>query len=202
MWHWLLAPMVLAVLPGAVSADTLGGDFVFPHVTYSNTINDDPSERTSVFHGHGAGGKFLGMGNLVVDLYYGPDRQGGHPIARFLGFQGGIAELGIPFHYNPLGNCTILCATILDDPDVQELGNRRYLVNFPVVVEVTDPLLGLGDGFTETWIALVVAGPKNVEDLFETNWKAPALPGFGLAGLGLAMLGIRRALRRRNELSE
>lgn len=196
MRHWLLAPVVLAVLAGTASADSLGSDFTFPHVTYGNTVHDDAPLITT-FHGHGAGGKFLGMGNLIVDLRYGPDREGGHPDPRFLGFQGGIPELGIPFHYNPQGACTILCATIVDDPDVLELGNRRYLLTFPVIVEVTDPLLGIGDGFGETWIALVVGGPANAEDLFDTNWRTPGLPGLGFVGFGLAALGIRRLFRRR-----
>ena len=113
----LVLSIFVAMLSGSIpaadlaSADTLGSNFVFPSVTYRNTIFDVGPPRVTTFHGHGAGGQFMGMGNLVVDLRYGPDREGGHPLARFLGFQGGIPELGIPFHYDPQGTCTILCAT-------------------------------------------------------------------------------------------
>jgi len=198
----LVLSLFLAVLTGSLSAaelasaDTLGTDFVFPSVWYRNTIFDVGPPLVTTFTGHGTGGQFMGMGNLIVDLRYGPDREGGHPLARFLGFQGGIPELGIPFHYDPQGTCTILCAAILEDPDVQELGNSRYLVTFLVGVEETDPLLGLNEGFTENWIALVVGGPATASELFDTTWRTPAIPGLGLAALGLAALGIRRAVRQ------
>ena len=204
MRPWMVRLSLLALVIGFTHpawAESLSG-FTFPHVTYSHTVTEAGGFTFNRFEGQGAHGKYLGMGNVIVDLRFMPDPEGAHPISWHIFFQGGILQLGIPFHYDPQGSCWIMCGHLLegdpfsDGPDITELGGRRYLVSFEVASEEVNPLLGLpDDGIGGTWDALVI-GPASAEDVLTTNWAmVPMTPTGLLFGLGVVILVAMRVRR-------